>query len=72
MHYDTRGSGWRKENADAIYSYMDIVAKEAEDYALAHTSPLSPLLEEVEAFTLTETSYPACSPVGSKAGSSSW
>jgi caffeoyl-CoA O-methyltransferase len=41
-----------------IYSYMDIVAREAEEYALAHTSPLSPLLEEVEAFTLTKTAYP--------------
>ncbi|MDA8434048.1 MAG: class I SAM-dependent methyltransferase [Nitrospiraceae bacterium] len=41
-----------------IYSYMDIVAKEAEAYAAAHTSLLSPLLEEVEAFTLEKTPYP--------------
>lgn len=41
-----------------IYSYMDMVAGEAEEYASAHTSPLSPLLEEVEAFTLTQTPYP--------------
>ena len=41
-----------------MYSYMDIVAKEAEEYALAHTSPMSPLLEEVESFTLTKTPYP--------------
>ena len=41
-----------------IYSYMDIVAREAEEYALAHTSPMSPLLEEIEAFTLTNTPYP--------------
>ena len=40
-------------------SYMDIVAKQAEEYALAHTSPLSPLLEEVEQFTLTKTAYPS-------------
>ncbi|MBI5101141.1 MAG: class I SAM-dependent methyltransferase [Nitrospirae bacterium] len=37
---------------------MDIASKEAEGYALAHTSPLSALLEEVEAFTLTSTAYP--------------
>lgn len=43
---------------DGIYSYMDIVAKEAEEYALAHTSPMSALLEEVESFTLTKTPYP--------------
>jgi len=42
-----------------IYSYMDVVAKEAEEYALTHTSPMSPLLEEVEAFTMTETPYPS-------------
>ncbi|MEJ2684417.1 MAG: class I SAM-dependent methyltransferase [Candidatus Sulfobium sp.] len=41
-----------------IYSYMDMVAKEAEDYALTHTSPMSPLLEELESFTLTKTPYP--------------
>ncbi len=46
-------------NTPGIYSYMDIVAKEAEEYALAHTSPLSPLLEEVEAFTLTKTPFPS-------------
>jgi caffeoyl-CoA O-methyltransferase len=38
---------------------MDIVAGAAEEYALAHTSPLSPLLEEVEVFTLTKTPYPS-------------
>lgn len=42
-----------------IYSYMDIVAKEAERYALGHTSPMSPLLEEVEAFTLAKMPYPS-------------
>lgn len=41
-----------------IYSYMDAVAKEAEDYALSHTSPMSSLLEELESFTLTKTPYP--------------
>ena len=53
------------ENADkqqktgkAIHSFMDIVAGEAEQYAAKHTSPLSPLLEEVENFTLHQTEYP--------------
>jgi caffeoyl-CoA O-methyltransferase len=41
-----------------IYSYMDIVAREAEAYASDHTTPLSSLLEEVEYFTLTSTPYP--------------
>jgi caffeoyl-CoA O-methyltransferase len=38
---------------------MDKVAREAEEYALAHTSPMSPLLEEIEAFTLGNTPYPS-------------
>jgi caffeoyl-CoA O-methyltransferase len=42
-----------------IYSYMDMVAKEAEEYAAMHTSPMSPLLEEIEQFTLTGTPYPS-------------
>jgi caffeoyl-CoA O-methyltransferase len=46
------------DNADNIYSYMDIVAREAEEYALDHTTPLSALLEEVAYFTLTKTAYP--------------
>ena len=41
-----------------IFSFMDVVAKEAEGYASDHTTPLSPLLEEVEHFTLTQTPYP--------------
>ena len=49
----------RRGDTAGIYSYMDIVAREAEEYASAHTSPLSPLLEEVEAFTLTNTPYPS-------------
>jgi len=48
---------WQYEDT-GIYSYMDIVAKEAEVYAFAHTTPLSALLEEVEHFTLTKTPYP--------------
>lgn len=42
-----------------IYSYMDMVAGEAEAYAADHTTPMSPLLEEVEHFTLTKTSFPS-------------
>ncbi|RJX20125.1 MAG: methyltransferase [Desulfobulbus sp.] len=38
---------------------MDMVAKEAEEYAAEHTTPLSPLLEEIEQFTLTATPYPS-------------
>ncbi len=37
---------------------MDIVAREAEEYASDHTTPLSALIEEVEDFTLTRTPYP--------------
>jgi caffeoyl-CoA O-methyltransferase len=38
---------------------MDIVAKEAEEYASDHTTPLSPLLEEIENFTIRNTPYPS-------------
>lgn len=47
------------KKSGTAYCFMDIVAKEAEDYALDHTTPLSPLLEEIERFTLTGTSYPS-------------
>ncbi len=53
-----KGPERRADNASDIYSYMDIVAREAEEYASDHTTPLSPLLEEVEYFTLTKTPYP--------------
>lgn len=42
-----------------IYCFMDMVAKDAEEYSADHTSPLSALLEEVEHYTLTSTSYPS-------------
>ncbi len=45
--------------SERAYCFMDIVAKEAEKYAAAHTTPLSPLLEEIEKFTLTQTPYPS-------------
>jgi caffeoyl-CoA O-methyltransferase len=53
-----KGKDARDDKASGIYSFMDVVAKEAEEYALEHTSPLSPLLEEVESFTLAKTPYP--------------
>src|SRR5512147_653986 len=55
----TQGSDRQTDHTAGIYSFMDIVAKKAEEYALAHTSPLSALLEEVESFTLTKTPYPS-------------
>lgn len=48
----------QSEDSSGIYSYMDIVAREAEKYASDHTTPLSALLEEVANFTLTKTPYP--------------
>ena len=53
------GQEKRADNPVGIYSYMDIVAREAEEYASDHTTPLSPLLEEVESITLTQTPYPS-------------
>ncbi len=38
---------------------MDMVAREAEVYAAEHTTPLSPLLEEIEAYTLNNTTFPS-------------
>jgi caffeoyl-CoA O-methyltransferase len=49
----------RAQNPGGIYSFMDAVAKEAEEYAANHTSPLSPLLEEIERFSLDSTPYPS-------------
>ena len=41
------------------HCFMDVVAKNAGVYAADHTSPMSDLLEEIERFTLTKTSYPS-------------
>jgi caffeoyl-CoA O-methyltransferase len=49
----------QSDNSSGIYSFMDIVAKEAEEYAADHTTPMSALLEEIEYFTLTQTPYPS-------------
>ena len=55
---DTQGSR-RAGRPAGIYCFMDMVAREAEEYAADHTSPLSALLEEVENYTLTRTPYPS-------------
>lgn len=49
----------KTSSSQGIYCYMDIVAKEAEQYAADHTSPMSDLLEEIEQFTLNHTPYPS-------------
>mgnify|MGYP001296028040 CR=1 FL=1 len=49
----------RRKTSAGIRSFMDMVAREAEEYAADHTSPMSPLLEEIERFTLTGTPYPS-------------
>ena len=49
----------QSDNAAGLFCFMDIVAKEAEEYARHHTTPMSALLEEVEYFTLTRTLYPS-------------
>lgn len=54
-----QGPDSQADKAAGIYSFMDMVAKEAEEYASDHTTPLSALLEEVEYFTLTRTPYPS-------------
>ena len=46
------------DNSKPIYCFMDMVAREAEEYAAEHTTPLSALLEEIEAYTLTKTAFP--------------
>ncbi|MGD0886459.1 MAG: class I SAM-dependent methyltransferase [Thermodesulfovibrionales bacterium] len=54
----TQGSDRQSDNASGIYCFMDMVAREAEEYAADHTTPMSALLEEIEYFTLTRTPYP--------------
>ncbi len=55
----TQGSDRKKDSSAGIYCFMDVVAKEAEEYAADHTTPMTALLEEVEHFTLTRTPYPS-------------
>jgi len=47
------------DSSAGIYCFMDVVAKQAEEYAARHTTPMSALLEEIEHFTLTRTPYPS-------------
>jgi len=49
----------QQETGQAIYSFMDMVAGGAERYAANHSSPMSPLLEEIENYTLKQTEYPS-------------
>jgi caffeoyl-CoA O-methyltransferase len=55
----TQSSEKKSGSPTGIYCFMDVVAMEAEKYASDHTTPMSALLEEIERFTLTETSYPS-------------
>jgi caffeoyl-CoA O-methyltransferase len=48
-----------QETGKAVYSFMGLVAKEAEQYAAGHTTPMSPVLEEIESYTLKESDYPS-------------
>src|SRR5512134_252403 len=59
MSQKLEGSERRRGSSTGIHSFMDVVAREAEEYAADHTTPLSPLLEEIEHFTLTSTPYPS-------------
>lgn len=56
---DNREGPDGKTDSSGIYSFMDIVAGEAERYARDHTTPPSDLLAEIEGFTLTKTRYPS-------------
>ena len=55
----SRGRESHSDNVPGIYCFMDMVAREAEEYALNHTTAMSALLEEIEHFTLTTSSYPS-------------
>ena len=55
----SQGFDTKALNRAGIYSYMDAVAKEAEEYGRDHTSSMSEILEEIERFTLAGTPYPS-------------
>lgn len=60
MRSKSNGAAENKpESSKRIHSFMDVVAQEAEQYAAEHTSPMSPLLEEIENYTIKETNYPS-------------
>lgn len=56
---NTQDSDTQAPRSGGVYCFMDIVAKEAEEYASDHTTPMSALLEEIERFTLTRMPYPS-------------
>ena len=54
------GKGDKQNDISAnAFCFMDIVAREAEEYAADHTTPMTELLEEIERFTLTGTQFPS-------------
>ena len=55
----TPDSDRQAHSSAGIYCFMDMVAKEEEEYAADHTTPMSALVEEAEQFTLTRTPYPS-------------
>lgn len=60
MSNDNTGATTKnRENGGAVHCFMDMAAKNAEIYAAGHTSPMSPLLEEIENYTLNNTDYPS-------------
>lgn len=59
MTRNTQDCEKKVHNSAGIYSFMDVVAKEAEEYGRDHTSPMSEILEEIERFSLTSTAFPS-------------
>ena len=59
MNSEPKDSEKQAQNSKGIYCFMDVVAREAEEYARDHTSPMPSLLEEIERFSLTATPYPS-------------
>ncbi len=55
----SKSQGEQPDRPAGIYCFMDIVAREAEEYAKDHTTPLSPLLNEIEDFTLISMPFPS-------------
>ena len=55
----TQGLDRQPGGSSGTYCFMDVVAKQAEEYAADHTTPMPALLEEIERFTLTKTPHPS-------------
>lgn len=47
------------KTADKAHCFMEKVAMDAEKYCAHHTTPMSPLLEEIAFFSLNNTPYPS-------------